>query len=414
MQHWTPGGLWEASQCSADRSRAADCRHQSPVSGSVGCQWQRNWRSLATQQDDDSEWHPVAYSSRRVQPEESRYTIMEWETLPAIHALRVWKLYLFRPFEPITDNLGVTYLQTKKNLTKQEARWVELLALGDFDVTLVHRPGKENIADPLWRVGEESSVDLHDPETWKVTESASLEMERSKKMRTSEETDGSVLLSLMKTLDWRVMLTTTLRTSEQQRYLFLLTQDARSRSLQDIVETRSWDTSFNESRGIWSFTTRIFGMLRRRCCISFRMESVDFASQLVRLDRSCWSCVMTFHPLATQAEIEPTLGWRDHIIDLACPSMSRDLFGLVRSANTTRVTGLDRRRFSAFQFRRSLGKTFLWILSQVYQFLLQGATLCWLLLIVWRSRHTLCQRRRRLMLLTLQSCTFKMYFVCMG
>ena len=37
MEHWTPGGLWEASQRSADRSRATDCRHQSPVSGSVRC-----------------------------------------------------------------------------------------------------------------------------------------------------------------------------------------------------------------------------------------------------------------------------------------------------------------------------------------------------------------------------------------
>ena len=42
------------------------------------------------QQDDDGEWHPVAYSSRRLRPEESRYTIMERETLAAIHALRVW------------------------------------------------------------------------------------------------------------------------------------------------------------------------------------------------------------------------------------------------------------------------------------------------------------------------------------
>ena len=66
--------------------------------------------------------------------------------------------------------------------------------LADFDVTLVHRPGKENIAGPWSRVGEESSVDLHDPETGEVTESASLEMERPEKMRTSEDTDGSVLL----------------------------------------------------------------------------------------------------------------------------------------------------------------------------------------------------------------------------
>ena len=53
----------------------------------------------------------------------------------------------------------------KKNLTKREARWGEFLA--DFDVTLVHRPGKEHIADPLSSVGEgeEYSVDVHDPET---------------------------------------------------------------------------------------------------------------------------------------------------------------------------------------------------------------------------------------------------------
>ena len=140
---------------------------------------------------------------------------------------------MFRLFELVTDNLGVTYLQTKKNLEKREARWVEFLA--DFDVTLVHRPGKENIADPLSCVGEESSVDLHDPETEEVTESASLEMERSEKMRILMDRS---YYSLMNTLDWRVMLTTTLRTSEQQRYLFLLSHDSRSRSLQDIVETR--------------------------------------------------------------------------------------------------------------------------------------------------------------------------------
>ena len=92
------------------------------------------------QQDDDSEWHPVAYSSRRLRLEESRYTIMERETLAAIHALRAWKLYLFHPFELVADNLGVTYLQTKKNLTKREARWVEFLA--NFDVNWFTGKGK--------------------------------------------------------------------------------------------------------------------------------------------------------------------------------------------------------------------------------------------------------------------------------
>ena len=39
---------------------------------------------------------------------------------------------------------------SKKNLTKREARWIEFLV--DYDVEIVHRPGKENMADPLSRI----------------------------------------------------------------------------------------------------------------------------------------------------------------------------------------------------------------------------------------------------------------------
>ena len=81
--------------------------------------------------------------------------IMERETLAAIHALRVWRLYLFNHFELVTDNQGVVYLNSKKNLTKREARWIEFLA--DYDVEIVHRPGKENMADPLSRITDEGN-----------------------------------------------------------------------------------------------------------------------------------------------------------------------------------------------------------------------------------------------------------------
>ena len=113
------------------------------------------------QKDDAGEWHPVAYTSRRLRPEESNYTIMERETLAAMHALRVWRLYLFNHFELVTDNQGVAYLQTKKNLSKREARWAELLA--EFDVEIVHRPGKENLADPLSRVTDVEDCQISDP-----------------------------------------------------------------------------------------------------------------------------------------------------------------------------------------------------------------------------------------------------------
>ena len=38
---------------------------------------------------------PIAYTSRRLCPEEKNYTAMERDMLAVVHALRVWKLYLF-------------------------------------------------------------------------------------------------------------------------------------------------------------------------------------------------------------------------------------------------------------------------------------------------------------------------------
>ena len=108
------------------------------------------------QQDEEGDWHPVAYTSRRLRPEECNYHAMERETLAAIHAIPTWKLYLFKPFELVTDNRGVTFLKSKSGLSKREARWVEFLA--DFDGSIIHRPGRENIADSLSRL-DHSDVD---------------------------------------------------------------------------------------------------------------------------------------------------------------------------------------------------------------------------------------------------------------
>ena len=101
------------------------------------------------QKDETEDWHPVAYTSRRLRPKERNYHANERETLAVNHALRVWRTYLFRPFEIITDNQAVTYLLSKKQLSGREARWLDLLA--DFDMTISHKPGRENIADPISR-----------------------------------------------------------------------------------------------------------------------------------------------------------------------------------------------------------------------------------------------------------------------
>ena len=101
------------------------------------------------QESADSEWHPIAYCSRRLTQSERNYTAVERETVAIIYALQAWKLYLFNHFELVTDNRAVTYLQTKANLTKREGRWVQFLA--DFHFSICHQPGRNNVADALSR-----------------------------------------------------------------------------------------------------------------------------------------------------------------------------------------------------------------------------------------------------------------------
>ena len=101
------------------------------------------------QEDGSGNWHPIAYSSRRLNSAEKNYHATERETLAVIHSLQTWRIYFYKPFEIVTDNPAVTYLRTKKDLTRREARWIDLLA--DFDFSTTHRPGWENLADSLSR-----------------------------------------------------------------------------------------------------------------------------------------------------------------------------------------------------------------------------------------------------------------------
>ena len=78
------------------------------------------------------------------------YPIDERELLAIIHALRVWRQYLLgKPFKIVTDHHSLQYLMTQPNLSKREARWVEMVAEFDFEVVLLcprrtvrHSPGR--------------------------------------------------------------------------------------------------------------------------------------------------------------------------------------------------------------------------------------------------------------------------------
>ena len=94
-------------------------------------------------------WHPIAFTSRRLTAAEKNYTALERETLAVVHALRTWRIYLHMHFELYTDNRGLTFWQSKKHMSRREARWLEFLA--EFDFSLKHRPGNQNVADPVSR-----------------------------------------------------------------------------------------------------------------------------------------------------------------------------------------------------------------------------------------------------------------------
>ena len=51
------------------------------------------------QEGEPTVCHPIIYTSRGLRPAERNYHVTERETLAVVHALRVWRVYLFKPFE---------------------------------------------------------------------------------------------------------------------------------------------------------------------------------------------------------------------------------------------------------------------------------------------------------------------------
>ena len=50
----------------------------------------------------------------------------------------------------ITDHLPNTFLPTQQLMSRRKARWQEFLSR--FDIDMVYKPGKTNVADPLSRI----------------------------------------------------------------------------------------------------------------------------------------------------------------------------------------------------------------------------------------------------------------------
>ena len=94
----------------------------------------------------------MAFLSRKLHGAELRYDTPDAEFMAIIEAFRNWRPYLAYVrtiVEDWTDYLNHRYLTTKPKLSARQARWMEELAVFDFQIE--YREGKKNPADGLSR-----------------------------------------------------------------------------------------------------------------------------------------------------------------------------------------------------------------------------------------------------------------------
>jgi hypothetical protein len=99
--------------------------------------------------------HPIAFESRKLNKRECLKSTYDNEMLAIMHALEKWRQYLLGSrFLIHIDHNNLQHLQ-QKTLSTEQKKWIEKIAT--FDMDILHKKGKDNIAvDALSRKEEES------------------------------------------------------------------------------------------------------------------------------------------------------------------------------------------------------------------------------------------------------------------
>jgi hypothetical protein len=125
-------------------------------------------------QEEDHLPYAIYFISKNMSPVELNYTVTEKEFLAVIYAINKFRHYItsYSTFVH-TDHLAIKYLMNKPITNARVTRW--LLLLQEFDITIVDRPGKENVvADFLSRltVNDDNPVDDSFPDEYLFAVSA--------------------------------------------------------------------------------------------------------------------------------------------------------------------------------------------------------------------------------------------------
>ncbi|WVZ97861.1 hypothetical protein U9M48_043369 [Paspalum notatum var. saurae] len=93
----------------------------------------------------------IAYASRQLRKHEVNYPTHNLELAAVVHALKIWRHYLFgNRCEIYTDHKSLKYIFTQNELNMRQRRWLELIK--DYDLEIHYHLGKANVvADALSR-----------------------------------------------------------------------------------------------------------------------------------------------------------------------------------------------------------------------------------------------------------------------
>ena len=88
---------------------------------------------LSIQKDD--KWHPIAFSSHAMSPEEQNYPVADKEMLSIIRALEQWRHYLEgakHQFDIWNDHANLQWFMKRQDLNRHQAQWAQYLSRFSF------------------------------------------------------------------------------------------------------------------------------------------------------------------------------------------------------------------------------------------------------------------------------------------
>ncbi|KAL2243492.1 UNVERIFIED_CONTAM: Transposon Tf2-12 polyprotein [Sesamum indicum] len=102
----------------------------------------------------------IAYASHQLRNHELNYPTHDLELAAVVHALKIWRHYLYgEKFQILTGHKRLKYILKQKELNLRQRRWIELLK--DYDCTIDFHPGKANVvADALSRKSSSTLANL--------------------------------------------------------------------------------------------------------------------------------------------------------------------------------------------------------------------------------------------------------------